>query len=89
MSTTTKEEIGYFHFFGDMIADMKKRVSYAGPAIHVVLEELMIENVDTRNFYSFEDFIDRLAAQCGIVIAMDGKLGSARYTYTVEEAVAT
>lgn len=84
---TTTNPIGYFHFFGDMLADMKKRVSYAGPAIHVVLEEMMVENVDTRNFHSFEDFINRLSKQCGIVITMDGKLGSARYTYQVTEAV--
>lgn len=87
MSTTTQRTIGYFHFFGDLVADAKKRVPFFANAMHVVLEEMFIENCDERLFHGFEDFVNRLAKQCGIVIVIDGKLGHARYTYTVAEDV--
>jgi hypothetical protein len=85
--STTTHQVGYFHFFGDLVADLKKNVPYFATAMHVVLEEMFIENVDERLFHGFEDFINRLAKQCGIVIEMDGKLGHARYTYRMADAV--
>lgn len=84
MITTTH---GPFASFEQMMNDAKERAPYVEAAFHAALEEQIYAQMDSlKPTHHPEEIIDRLAKQCGLVIAVQYFHGNRRYTYKLTES---
>lgn len=83
MTTTT---YGPFATFQSAMIDAIQRAPYVEAAFHAALEEQIYLHMDYHGRHDAEEIIDRLAKQCGLVIATQYYHGRPQYTYKLTEA---